>query len=128
MNSLQFLNQTSYNMNISQVSNIEENDHILRIRSIIDNNDGFESPNDTKHRKAVFEEVNKLVIDFISRMSITTGKSKCGPAGGRLVPFGSYQLDVCGKGADLDTLCIAPNFVTRENFFSIFGELLKKKI
>lgn len=37
--------------------------------------------------------------------------------------FGSYRLDIHSAGTDIDTLCIAPNFITRESFFT---ELLGK--
>ena len=37
---------------------------------------------------------------------------------------GSHRLNVRDPNADIDTICIAPNFVTREHFFTILKEEL----
>ncbi|KAM7382299.1 hypothetical protein PAMA_012926 [Pampus argenteus] len=45
--------------------------------------------------------------------------------GGKIVPFGSYYLEVHTKGADIDALCVAPGFIERKVFFTSFFEKLK---
>lgn len=42
-----------------------------------------------------------------------------------VVTFGSYKLGVIGPGSDIDTLVLAPQNVTKEDFFSRFPDLLK---
>lgn len=47
--------------------------------------------------------------------------------GGKLYTFGSYRLGVHNKGADIDTLCVAPRHILREDYFNSFYELLKEQ-
>lgn len=47
-------------------------------------------------------------------------------AGGQILVSGSYRLGVNEPGADIDTICVAPRHVTREDFFSSLKEIFLK--
>ncbi|VDD89725.1 unnamed protein product [Enterobius vermicularis] len=44
--------------------------------------------------------------------------------GGKLFVFGSYRLNVHTRGADIDSLCVAPRHVDRNEFFTSFYDML----
>ena len=67
--------------------------------------------------------------EFVYRASIKHGLSESAAraSGGKIFTFGSYRLGVHGPGSDIDTLCVAPKHVQREDFFEIFEALLQAR-
>ena len=72
--------------------------------------------------------VASLVKKFVRTVSIARGMSEAAAeaAGGKIFTFGSYRLGVHGPGSDIDTLCVVPKHVSREDFFDVFEGMLRE--
>ncbi|KAL8585161.1 hypothetical protein ACOMHN_013176 [Nucella lapillus] len=93
--------------------------------------DVFESEAELHHRMEVLACINDLVREWIKDVSRTKNnipESKVNTFGGKVFTFGSYRLGVHTKGADIDTLCVAPRHVERSDFFKSFVELMKGRM
>ncbi|KAI9268691.1 Poly(A) polymerase pla1 [Sporodiniella umbellata] len=88
----------------------------------------FETAEESKQRIIVLKKLNSIVKEFVYKVSKLQGlsESEAKSAGGKIFTFGSYQLGVHGADADIDTLCIFPQHVTREHFFSIMFDILNE--
>ncbi|XP_074650766.1 poly(A) polymerase beta-like [Tubulanus polymorphus] len=89
----------------------------------------FESDVELTHRMEVLCKINNLVKLWIKEVSLSKNMppNVADTVGGKVFTFGSYRLGVHTKGADIDTLCVAPRHVERSDFFSSFFELLKEQ-
>ena len=89
----------------------------------------FETAQENKLREVVLGKLDAMVKDFVYKASLTKGMSEslAKTAGGKIFTFGSYRLGVHSPGSDIDTLCVVPKHVQREDFFSIFLDMLKAR-
>jgi len=78
-------------------------------------------------REFVVGRLAALVKIFIKTVSLARGLSKAAAetAGGKIFTFGSYRLGVHGPGSEIDTLCVVPKHVSREDFFDVFEGMLR---
>ncbi|KAF8908322.1 Poly(A) polymerase central domain-containing protein [Mucidula mucida] len=88
----------------------------------------FESEEEARTREIVLGRVDTLVKTFVRTISLQRGLSEAAAnaAGGKIFTFGSYRLGVHGPGTDIDTLCVVPKHVSREDFFDTFEPMLKE--
>ncbi|XP_050037407.1 poly(A) polymerase beta isoform X2 [Dermacentor andersoni] len=89
----------------------------------------FESEDELAHRMDVLSKINQLVKKWIYEVSVKKNMppSVAENVGGKIYTFGSYRLGVHTKGADIDTLCVAPRHIERSDFFTSFVELLRQQ-
>lgn len=89
----------------------------------------FESKAETEKRVEVLKLLQELTVEFVRQVSLqkhmTEGMAKA--SGGKIFTFGSYRLGVYGPGSDIDTLVVVPKHVSREDFFTVFEKLLRKR-
>ena len=45
----------------------------------------------------------------------------------KVLVFGSYRLGVHFAGTDIDTICVFPNFITKEDFLEKFKVFIEGK-
>lgn len=88
----------------------------------------FETEAETQKRVQVLKTLQALTQEFVRIVSLRKSMSEgmARDAGGKIFTFGSYRLGVHGPGSDIDTLVVAPKHVSREVFFEVFVELLRK--
>ncbi|GAA5908182.1 polynucleotide adenylyltransferase PAP1 [Sporobolomyces salmoneus] len=87
----------------------------------------YEGAEEGRNREMVLGRLNTLVKQFVYQSSLNHGLSeaKAREAGGKIFTFGSYRLGVHGPGSDIDTLLVVPKHVEREEFHTLFEEMLK---
>jgi len=87
-----------------------------------------ETPEGMLHRQAVLQDLEKMVLDWQTDVGVEAGmpEEEARRCGVRLTTLGSYRLGVVHPGSDIDTLCIGPPHVSREDFFASFVERLSQ--
>ena len=89
----------------------------------------FETQDEINHRMVILGKLNKLALEWIVQTSLSKNmpESVAKTVGGKIFTFGSFRLGVHTKGADIDTLLVAPRHIERTDFFSSFYEFLKER-
>ncbi|KAI8910236.1 Poly(A) polymerase central domain-containing protein [Gorgonomyces haynaldii] len=89
----------------------------------------YETEEEQRSREIVLTKLDMIFKEFVRNYSIKNGlpESLADEVGGKIYTFGSYRLGVHGKSSDIDTLCVAPKHVKREDFFTHMYEILKAR-
>lgn len=83
-----------------------------------------------RRREVVLKSIQSIADVFVQRVAQERHPENAAivrSARGRVFTYGSYRLGVFGPGSDIDTLVVAPKYVTREDFFKHFPGLLNEK-
>ena len=89
----------------------------------------LETEEETERRKKVLQQIKDIFLNWVKTVAVEIlhlPEEEATAAGGDLFISGSYKLGVKEPGADIDTVCVAPNFCTREHFFSILKDEISK--
>ncbi|ROW17794.1 hypothetical protein VPNG_00705 [Cytospora leucostoma] len=89
----------------------------------------YEHATETQKREKVLQSLQSIADVFVQKVAQVVHKESPAiqrSARGRIFTYGSYRLGVFGPGSDIDTLVVAPKYVTREDFFDLFPGLLKE--
>ncbi|XP_024022453.1 nuclear poly(A) polymerase 4 isoform X1 [Morus notabilis] len=87
----------------------------------------YESKEEAAKRGAVLHRIGQIVKDWVKQLTRARGYTAqmVEDANAVIFTFGSYRLGVHGPGADIDTLCVGPSYVNREeDFFYILHNIL----
>lgn len=86
-----------------------------------------ESEEEQLKRVHVITSLSKIFQDWVLSVCLSKGlpSEVASAAGGQLFTSGSYRLGVNEKGMDIDTICVAPAMVTREDFFESLKVILE---
>jgi len=94
----------------------KELDEKLRLEDV------YESADECARREEVLGELNALLQDWVRSASERRGITEDMRPSCNLYTFGSYRLGVHGPAADIDTLCLGPRHLSREEDFFGFEE------
>ncbi|RDA87496.1 hypothetical protein CP532_1624 [Ophiocordyceps camponoti-leonardi (nom. inval.)] len=87
----------------------------------------FENPSDTEKRYKVLESLQTICDEFVKRVAKEKepkNEMLIKNARGKVFTYGSFRLGVFGPGSDIDTLIVAPKYVTRDDYFKLFPDML----
>lgn len=123
----------NYYLGVSQTMSDREPDEIElkrtdQLEECLKSFDLFETEQEMQLRCKVLNEINKLSQRWIKELSLEKRMPPelANQCQAKIFTFGSYRLGVHNRGADIDTLLVAPKHIERNDFFDTFHLALGK--
>ncbi|KAF1332171.1 polymerase, partial [Globisporangium splendens] len=100
----------------------------IKLQKYMDEFFPTESDENITRRSMILAELRSVFRDWVKQVCLQKGVPEeiAADAGGQILVSGSYRLGVNEPGADIDTICVAPRHVTREDFFTSLKEIFLK--
>jgi poly(A) polymerase len=98
-----------------------------RFEEYLDSVEPLATSDEVKARQNVLNEIQKIVNKWIQEVSVRQGftqdalKAACG----KVFTFGSFRLGLITPSSDIDTLCVAPKHISRDDFFGTLLPILE---
>lgn len=125
--------QSNYYLGVSQIMSDRDPDEIElsrteQLKECLKGFDLFETEQEMELRSKVLGEIFKLSQKWVKELSIEKRMPPdiANQCKAKIFTFGSYRLGVHNKGADIDTLLVAPKHIERDDFFDTFQSVLAK--
>lgn len=98
------------------------------LRRVLDKNGCFETMEGMAERAKIVKSLDILVKQWIRSCGLEKGLvyTVVESNQGMVLTYGSCKLEAADKDADMDLICIAPSYVTREDFFTKMYHKLHK--
>lgn len=100
-----------------------------RLEAYIDAKAPLEGQEDRAKREVILVEISALFKEWIRELAVARGiypdYESAAEAGGRIFVSGSYRLGYNSPDGDIDTVCVCPTFVTKDDFFTSFADKLR---
>ncbi|KAI9907429.1 hypothetical protein PsorP6_003645 [Peronosclerospora sorghi] len=96
-----------------------------KLQAFMEKNFPTESDENITRRSLILADLRSIFRQWVKQICINKGvpEEMAVDAGGQILVSGSYRLGVNEPGADIDTICVAPRHVTREDFFSSLKDI-----
>ena len=108
---------------------IQERISSERLLAFIDEKAPLEQDVDRAKREQLLYEVRQIFIDWVRDMAVEKGlypnKEAAMEVRASIYLSGSYRLGYNSPDGDVDTICVCPNFITKDDFFASFVERIK---
>ncbi len=100
------------------------------LSSYMGRNIAIESDKEMERRNEVLEAINRIFVAWVrdvgkKKMNLLEEDSQ-DDVGGLLFISGSHRLNVRDPNADIDTICVAPAYCTRDDFFDSLQKTLEE--